>query len=102
MPQKLSEHDVQRLILDWLAAKHIVHYRQNTGAAKLKGFYVKFGRRGAPDIVAVKDGRFIGIEVKKVGEEQSKVQFQFAVELTQAGGLYLVAYFLEDVTRVLG
>jgi len=49
----LSEHEIQKAILDYLAAKHIFHYRQNTGGAKFKGHYVRFGVPGAPDIVAV-------------------------------------------------
>lgn len=97
----VSEHDTQTLILDWLSRKQIFHYRQNTGAAKLKGFWVKFGVPGAPDIVAVKNGRFIGIEVKRVGEEQSDKQKDFECNLASAGGTYILAYRLEDVISVL-
>lgn len=97
MKPKLSEHDVQSQILAWLKLKCIFSYRQNTGAAKLKGFWVRFGIPGAPDIVAVHRGRFIGIEVKKVGEKQSEDQKEFERNLVAAGGTYILAYCLEDV-----
>lgn len=98
----LSEHDVQSQILGWLAQKGIFHYRQNTGAAKLTGgHWVRFGKKGAPDIVAVEKGRFIGIEVKKVGEEQSDDQFTYEKNLRRAGGEYILAYSLDDVIELL-
>jgi hypothetical protein len=34
MKQRVSEKDVQRAILDWLAWKRIFHYRNNSGAFK--------------------------------------------------------------------
>lgn len=101
MKSHVSEHETQSAILEWLDIKRIFHYRQNTGGAKLKGFYVKFGRPGAPDIVAVIEGRFIGIEVKREGKVQSKKQVEFEMELFRAGGQYILAYSLDDVTRVL-
>jgi hypothetical protein len=92
-----SEHEIQSAILEWLDLKGIFSYRQNTGAAKLKGQWVKFGVRGAPDIIAVKNGRFIGIEVKKPGGIQSTAQASFAWNLIGAGGYYILAYSLDDV-----
>jgi hypothetical protein len=92
-----SEHETQGQILDWLKHRHIFHYRQNTGGAKFKGYYVKFGIPGAPDIVAVVRGRFIGIEVKKAGEELSNKQADFKLALEAAGGCYIRAYSVKDV-----
>jgi hypothetical protein len=102
MKPKVSEHDVQTQILNWLKQVGIYHYRQNTGGAKLKGFFVKFGKKGAPDIVAVHNGRYIGIEVKAKGGVQSPEQKSFQLDITKADGLYILAYSLEDVTKVLG
>ena len=96
-----SEHDIQRTILDYLDRKFIFHYRQNTGAFKKGEHYVKFGTPGAPDIIAVIKGQYVGIEVKASGGEQSQVQFHFQMHLEAAGGAYILAYSLEDVTRVL-
>ena len=102
MKPKLSESDIQRQILSWLKQRGIFHYRQNTGMAKLKGgFWVRFGKPGAPDIVAIVAGRFIGIEVKKVGGKQSSAQKEYELELTRAGGLYIVANCVEHVEMMI-
>ena len=101
MKAKLSESAVQGQILDWLARKGIFAYRQNTGGANLKGFYVRFGKRGAPDIVAIYRGMYVGIEVKKAGGVQSDDQRAYMANVRQAGGMYILAHELEDVTRVL-
>lgn len=101
MKAKLSESQVQGQILDWLDRKGIFHYRQNTGGAKLKGFYVKFGKKGAPDIVAIYGGIYVGIEVKKSGKQQTAEQHKYMQNVRNAGGVYILAYQVEDVTKVL-
>ena len=58
---------------------------------------IKFGVKGAPDIVAVHRGRYVGIEVKKPGELATAEQNAFGSALIAAGGEYLVAYRVEDV-----
>jgi hypothetical protein len=60
IPEK--ESDIQRTILEWLAAKRIFHYRQNAGAVKTENRFFHFGTPGAPDIVAVVAGKYVGIE----------------------------------------
>jgi hypothetical protein len=56
-----KESDIQRAILDWLAAERIWHIRLNTGAMagshKGKRWFVRFGRPGLADILAVKPYR---------------------------------------------
>lgn len=101
MKAKLSESHVQRQILDWLERKGIFHYRQNTGVARLKGFHVRFGTRGAPDIVAIYRGMYVGIEVKKLGKLQTEEQKTYMQNVRHAGGMYILAYEISDVTRVL-
>lgn len=99
---KLKEKDVQKAILDWLFWNKIFHYRNNTGAFvdSNKHFY-RFGELGSPDIIAVKDGVFIGIEVKGTGGKQSEYQKQFEERLTKAGGKYILAYSLDDVEDLI-
>jgi len=103
--QRASEHDIQKQILDWLQLKHVFAWRNNTGAMagshKGKRWFVRFGKKGSPDIFAVKDGQIFGIEVKKFGETLSDDQKSWGWEFRLAGGVYIVAYELSDVTRVL-
>lgn len=100
IPEK--ESDIQRTILDWLAAKRIFHYRQNTGAFKdARGGFYRFGTLGAPDIVAVIGGTYIGIEVKAPRGAQSHDQREFEGRLRMAGGVYVLARSVEDVEQTL-
>jgi hypothetical protein len=102
----LRERDIQKQITDHLSYRHIFWYRQNTGAMtgeyKGKKRFVRFSTPGAPDIVCVRAGLFIGIEVKEPGGVQSKDQVKFENELTMAGGKYILAHSLEDVLKEIG
>ena len=99
------ESDVQSQILDWLAHKHIFHWRNNTGAMagshKGKRWFVRFGKKGSPDIFAVIKGRIIGIEVKNDRNPQSRQQYEFQVAFEAAGATYILARTLHDVTSHL-
>jgi hypothetical protein len=104
---KLRERDIQSQILDWLALQKIFHYRQNTGsvarAYKGKSRFIRFGKRGAPDIVCVIAGRYVGIEVKREGEEQTEHQKEFEKELRYVGGgYYLCTDSLDDAIGFIG
>lgn len=102
-PYKLTESDVQKLILNWLKLRRYFHWRANTGgmsgAHKGKAWFVRFGRAGQPDIFVVRNGLLIGIEVKGVKGVQSTKQLEFQTELIRAGGQYILARNLEDVIR---
>ena len=97
-----SEHEIQSLILDWLNAQHIFHWRNNTGAMagthKGKRWFMRFGGvKGSPDIYAVINGQIIGIEVKAAKNPQSQQQYEFQIAFEKAGGIYILARRLEDV-----
>jgi hypothetical protein len=98
----VKEQDIQRQILDWLELNHIFHWRSNTGAFageyKGKKRFVRFGKKGTPDIFAVYDGEIFGIEVKGPNGELSEEQKEWRNEFWHAGGYYVVARCLEDVT----
>ena len=99
------ESDLLKTILDYLRISGILAWRNNTGAMsgqdKGKRWYVRFSFPGAPDIFAVKHGQIYGIEVKSPRGELSALQVAFSDTLRAAGGCYVVARSLEDVTRVL-
>lgn len=56
--------------------------------------------KGVSDIIAVIDGRFIGIEVKTKRGRQSADQILFQKRLERAGGVYVVARCVEDVEHL--
>ena len=106
-PKEVKEADVQGAILEWLAWKHIFHYRNNSGAfvfpetATHKRRFFKAGVVGAPDIVCVVKGQYVGIECKAAKGRQSDNQKEFQRQLEAAGGRYILAYSLDDVMGIL-
>lgn len=92
-----KESDVQRAILDFLAANRVFHYRNNSGGFRDdRGHLYRFGAIGSPDIVIVRDGRYIGVEVKGTKGVQSENQQDFERRLTKAGGRYILCRSLDD------
>lgn len=98
----MGEAETQNAILKYLAIKHIFHYRNNTGAFRTErgGFY-RFGEVGSPDIICVARGRYIGIECKSLTGKLNDNQLDFKERLEEAGGMYIVARSLDDVTKIL-
>jgi len=94
----VKEADIQRAILDYLAMRRHFFFRCNTGAYKTEhGSYVRYGTKGAPDIIVVANSNMIGIEVKTPKGILSDDQAAFGEALKAAGGIYLVARSIDDV-----
>jgi hypothetical protein len=94
----VKESEIQKQILDYLALRHIFHYRNNSGAFKREdGHFYRFGATGSPDIVCVINGQYVGIEVKAPKGKQSEHQKAFQEELERAGGIYILAHSLDEV-----
>jgi hypothetical protein len=96
------EKDIQNSICEYLALKKYFFWRQNNTPIMAKGVFramPKYSKRGVPDIILVKDGKFIGIEVKRPKEKQNPSQIQFQKDVEQAGARYIVAYSLDDVLQ---
>lgn len=89
------------MCLEYLSAKRIFHYRNNTGAVRTEKSFFRFGTPGSPDIIAVIDGKYIGIECKASDGTQSQEQKIFQNRLEAAGGKYAVVRTLEDLMAVV-
>ena len=118
---KVSESAIQRSILEYLAAKGIMAFRQNTGAVKTETRFFRFGMPGMADILAfpkvtvrsLKAPDFRGviptfevpnpcwIEVKSAIGKQSAAQKRFQFQVEAEGHRYIVARSIEDVAAVL-
>lgn len=60
--------------------------------------------KGVPDIIGIMpdgSGRFLGIEVKAPGGQQSAPQILFERRCGRAGGIYILAKSVEDVEKAL-
>lgn len=105
MKRKPTEHEIQKQILDWLTIKRIFHWRNNSGAMrsvyKGKSRFMRFGAVGSPDIIAIDAGYIFGIEVKGPDGKLSENQRAFGEAFERAGGRYIVAYKIEDVTNCM-
>lgn len=112
---KEKESDIQRTILDGLAAMHIWAIRMNSGAMygshKGKRWAVRFGRKGMADILALrlKTVLWTGdhlisptwIEVKQPGKKQTPDQILFQKEVEAEGHRYILATSWEGVLAVI-
>ena len=95
---KTPEGYVQGAIMDWLAAKHILAFRMNTGTAKIENRFIRFGTPGMADILAfAKDGTVTWIECKAAKGKQSEVQKSFQRQVEENGHSYILAYSINDV-----
>lgn len=90
-----------RQILDGLMADRWFAWRNNSGArvAEYKGKrrFFRFGAKGSPDILAIRKGVALAVEVKRPGGKQSDDQRAWQAEWTANGGVYVLANNYGDV-----
>jgi hypothetical protein len=93
------ESEVLRACLDYLAARGIFAWRNNTGAVRVEGNrFIRFGVKGSPDILGVMpDGRILCIECKSAKGRLTPEQREFGAAVLRRGGVYVVARGIEDL-----
>jgi hypothetical protein len=96
------EGEIVSAICNYLALKHCFFWRNNNTpiydpTRKLFRAMPQFTMKGIPDIIVIKAGRFIGIEVKKEKGRLSPEQVEFGRECVRNGGEYVVARSIDDV-----
>src|SRR5690348_12228433 len=104
---------MQLAILDWLAAERIWHIRLNTGAMagshKGKKWFVRFGRPGMADILAIKyiktaygDSHHVNwLECKTPNGRLSPAQREFCREVSEQGHNYYILRSLDEAIAIL-
>ena len=60
----------------------------------------KYSKNGVPDIILVKDGKFVGLEVKRPKGKQSAHQLAFETDCKKAGGEYYIITSVEEVQKL--
>jgi SpoU rRNA methylase family enzyme len=84
---ELNESEIQDQIIEVLERRNIFFYRAASGGNRK----ARFGRRGAPDLILVIKGLYVGVEVKTLKGEQSREQTVFQTDLEKKGhGIYLL------------
>lgn len=105
MKGKQLESEIQKSICDYLALRKVFFWRNNNvpiydATHKLFRRMPQYTMKGIPDIIAVKQGQFIGLEVKRDKTYQSEHQKAFQGLVERAGGLYYVVRSIEDVQSI--
>lgn len=106
------ERDIQSAILEYLHAKRIFCWRNNSGMqflpytnreGKSRMRALRIGLPGSSDILGcLPDGRFLAIEVKRPGNKPTIEQQEFLDNIASRGGVAFVATSIDDVIAKLG
>ena len=101
----MKESVIQKGIMEYLTMVqrqyNLYWFRAGAGTIRIANKrYFKTGRPGVPDIVVVKDGKFIGLEVKTKTGRQSDAQKLAEVEIKEAGGEYHLVRSISDVKKI--
>ena len=105
-----KESEIQKAILQYLAARRVLAWRMNTGAVKTETRFFRFGSPGMADILAapqslddwgVWQARFLWIECKAPRGTQSEAQKSFQIQVEEQNHTYIVARSIEDVAKWL-
>ena len=102
----MTETQVQHAICDYLSLKKHLFWRSNNIPrfdTKRQVFYKlpKYTPRGLPDIMLIKNGCFVGLEVKTDKGRLSPEQKDFARRVQEEGGEYYTVRSIDDV-KALG
>jgi hypothetical protein len=88
---------------EWLAMNRIFAWPNQTGAAKIDGRFVQYGKLGSGDIIAVlpPHGRHAEFEAKTGQGRQRRGQKEHQRVVEAQGGCYLVFRSVEDLAGQL-
>ena len=87
---KITENDVKKVVKDYLTIKGWFHFHVLQGLGAYKGI---------PDIIAIKGGQVLFIEVKKPTGKQSQYQKEFQADIEAHDGNYLLVKSVEDLLK---
>ena len=98
----MKETNIQNLILLESGKHGIILFRNQVGAYKLAdGRFLRSGLCvGSSDLIGLMpNGRFLAVEVKKVGGMVSPEQVNFLKMVNKKGGLGVSCYSVEDFLK---
>lgn len=97
------EGKVKSAVLRLLSSRNIFSWNNPTGCARTAwGAFLRFGRPGAPDVIAIlPGGRFLAIECKSAKGRQSPEQRAWQRLCEAAGGLYVVVRSAAELTAAM-
>lgn len=97
-----TEQVIQKEIVDYLRSNGFFVWRnQVQGVMVGKGRRVKSQNTGSPDLMALKDGQFYGIEVKKPGGKVAAHQIEWLAKARTYGASVMIARSVDEVEAYL-
>ena len=100
-----GEHELQTDIIEMIRWRGGVATRVNSGSAIFKRGgqtqVIKGADKGTSDIIACYQSRYLAIECKCGKNKPTPEQVEFGKTVNRAGGIFLVAYTLEEVEAEL-
>ena len=88
----INENEIKRQVKDYLNIKGYFHFHILQGIGAFKGI---------PDIIAIKNGRVLFLEIKRPGGKQSEHQRQFQIFIEGHGGEYYIVKNLDDLIKII-
>lgn len=105
--QQPLEKEIQNTICEYLQLRGHLFWRQNTAPTIQNNgdkwhfrAMSKYSLKGIPDIIVIKDGMFIGLEVKRPKGKQNPDQIEFQRRCEEKGGKYYVVTNLDEVVNL--
>lgn len=78
-------------------SNNIPVFGKNNGGKYMYRSLPKHTPRGLPDIIVIHEGKFIAIEVKRVGAKLSDTQADFGLKVVKNKAYYIVARSVEEL-----
>lgn len=99
----LPESAVLSQCLDYLCARSVFAWRNNSGGAKIGKSFVRFGLTGSADILGIcGDGRFLAVECKRErGGTLSEAQRSFLERIRRNGGVAVCVRSVSELDDAL-
>lgn len=105
----MSETQLVRLCISYLLINGHYVWRNNSGVTR-SSYTDKFGRKsermwrsgmkGASDIIGVtRDGKFLAVECKIKPNKPTEAQEAFILEVSNRGGIAVLAYDIDDLEK---
>jgi hypothetical protein len=96
---QITESAIQTEILNYLKKSGYFAWKNHTQGVRYSKGRGSNPNKGQPDLMAISQGLFYGIEVKKPGGSFSLDQYRWIEKLKEHGGIGIVTDSLEDCIK---
>jgi hypothetical protein len=95
--KKTVESKTKKEITDALTKMNIRWFRMQSGMVKRGSHYIHLNKTGTPDLLILRGGHALWVELKAPGEKQSAEQVEFQSRAECLGERYITAISLAEV-----